>query len=76
MGHPTSDGAFFSTSAETGKAFSGNVRIVTRGTSGRDISFLSGHREAEVLYPPGTQFNVLNKIESGSVTHLLYQEIP
>ena len=75
MGQPASDSAFFSTSAETGKAFSGNVKYVVRGTSGRDISFLSGHPEAEVLFPPGTQFQVLNKIESGPVTHLLYQEI-
>ncbi|WP_223503839.1 DUF6861 domain-containing protein [Pseudomonas sp. BF-R-24] len=75
MGHPTSDGAFFSTSAETGKAFNGNVKYVIRGTSGRDISFLSGHPEAEVLFGPGTQFQVVNKIESGPVTHLLYQEI-
>lgn len=74
MGAVVSDSAFFSTSAE--KAFSGPVQITTRGVSGRDISFLSGFPEAEVLYPPGTQFEVLNRIDQGSVTHLLYKEIP
>jgi hypothetical protein len=76
VGLPTTDGAFLSTSAQEAKAFSGNVKMVIRGTSGRDISFLSGHPEAEVLYAPGTRFQVLNKIESGPVTHLLFQEIP
>lgn len=74
MGAVVSDSAFFSTSAE--KAFSGPVQITTRGVSGRDISFLSDFPEAEVLYPPGTQFEVLNRIDQGSVTHLLYKEIP
>ncbi len=76
MGHPTSDGAFFSTSAQSAKAFRGNVKFRVSGSSGRDISFLSGHPEAEVLYPPGTVFDVLNKIESGPTTLLRYKEIP
>ncbi|QXW44902.1 MULTISPECIES: DUF6861 domain-containing protein [Pseudomonas syringae group] len=75
MGSSTSDSAFFSTSAMPEKAFNGNVRIEVKGLSGRDVSFLSGHAEAEVLYPPGTQFQVLNRIESGSTTHISYQEI-
>jgi hypothetical protein len=76
MGYSTSDAAFFSTSAQSAKAFDGEVRFLVSGSSGRDISFLSGHPEAEVLYPPGTTFEVLNKIESGPLTHLRYKEIP
>ena len=76
MGQPTSDAAFFSTSAQSAKAFEGEVKFLVSGSSGRDISFLSGHPEAEVLYPPGTVFEVWNKIESGPVTHLRYKEIP
>jgi len=47
-----------------------------RGTSGNDIAVLSGHPEAEILYPSGTQFQILNRIEQGSVTHFLLEEIP
>lgn len=74
MGAVVSDAAFFSTSAQTG--FSGPVQITARGVSGRDISFLSGYEEAEVLFAPGTRFEVLNRIDQGSVTHLLYKELP
>lgn len=74
MGGTTSDGAFMSTSAATG--FIGDVQMQITGTSGRDISFLSAFPEAEVLYPPGVQFQVLNRIEQGSTTHIAIQEIP
>jgi hypothetical protein len=36
--------------------------MVVRGVSGKDISFLTHLPEAEVLYPPGTTFKVLNRI--------------
>jgi hypothetical protein len=54
----------------------GDVQMQVTGTSGRDISFLSAFPEAEVLYPPGVQFEVLNRIEQGSTTHIAIKEIP
>lgn len=74
IGGTTKDGAFMSTSAATG--FMGDVQMQVTGTSGRDISFLSAFPEAEVLYPPGVQFEVLNRIQQGSTTHIAIKEIP
>ncbi|HET9171519.1 MAG TPA: ADP-ribosyltransferase domain-containing protein [Actinospica sp.] len=48
----------------TGNAFSGNVHFTAQSVNGRDVSYLSHYPgEAEVLYPPGTQFMVNSKIE-------------
>ncbi|WP_024692892.1 DUF6861 domain-containing protein [Pseudomonas syringae] len=68
------DKAFFSSSATS--PFSGNTQMVVQGTSGKDISFLTHLPEAEVLYPPGTTFEVLNRQESGFITHLSLKEVP
>lgn len=73
MGAVETDMAFFSSSATT--PFAGNTQMVVRGVSGKDISFLTQIPEAEVLYPPGTSFRVLNRIEQGPTTHLLLEEV-
>jgi hypothetical protein len=74
MGATETDKGFFSSSAK--KPFDGNTQMLVRGVSGKDISFLTKWNEAEILYPPGTSFKVLNRIESGSTTHLLLEEVP
>lgn len=74
MGATEADKAFFSSSATT--PFKGKKQMVVRGVSGKDISFLTHLPKAEVLYTPGTTFKVLNRIESGSTTHLLLEAIP
>ncbi|MDO6410132.1 ADP-ribosyltransferase domain-containing protein [Pantoea phytobeneficialis] len=74
IGNVVSDGAFMSTSS--GEPFSGNILIKVDGVSGRDISFLSEYpHEAEVLYPPGTQFNVVNRVDGSGKTLLGYKEL-
>jgi hypothetical protein len=48
----------------TGNAFSGNVQYTVQSTTGHDVSFLSHYpHESEVLFPPGSQFQVNSKIE-------------
>ncbi|CAI0702184.1 NAD(+)--protein-arginine ADP-ribosyltransferase Tre1 [Serratia quinivorans] len=75
IGGTVSDGGFMSTSAKT--PFDGDVSISVRGNSGKQIDFLSKYKnEAEVLYPPNTRFEVINRIEQNGTTHLLYREIP
>ncbi|WP_414157165.1 DUF6861 domain-containing protein [Pseudomonas sp. BNK-15] len=76
VGLPTSDAAFLSTSADPALAFSGHVRMTVQGVTGKDISFLSGHKEAEVLFGPGTRFNVVDRVDNGSVTQFILKEIP
>lgn len=76
VGLPTSDAAFLSTSADRALAFNGNVKMTLQGVTGKDISFLSGHREAEVLFGPGTRFNVVDRVDNGSVTQFILKEIP
>lgn len=76
VGLPTSDAAFLSTSADPALAFKGNVKMTVQGITGKDISFLSGHKEAEVLFAPGTRFNVVDRVDNGSVTQFILKEIP
>jgi len=57
-------------------AFNGNVKMAVQGITGKDISFLSGHKEAEVLFAPGTRFNVVDRVDNGSVTQFILKEIP
>ncbi|WP_243055716.1 MULTISPECIES: DUF6861 domain-containing protein [Pseudomonas] len=76
VGLPTSDAAFLSTSADPALAFNGNVKMTLQGITGKDISFLSGHKEAEVLFAPGTRFNVVDRVDNGSVTQFILKEIP
>ena len=53
--------AFFST--DRIKSFPGNVQFEVESVTGRDIRSLSTHSagEAEVLFPPGTKFEVMNR---------------
>jgi uncharacterized Zn-binding protein involved in type VI secretion len=74
-GNVISDGAFMSTSSKD--PFGGNIQIEVKGTSGKDISFLSAYsNEAEVLYPPGTKFEVIERIEQNGKIRLKYEERP
>lgn len=48
----------------TGEPFPGNVQYVVQSTTGRDVSSLSHYpHESEVLFPPGSRFQVESKIE-------------
>ena len=66
------DNAFMSTSA--GQPFPGNVTIIVKGKSGRDIAFVSDYPEAEVLYPPGTKFEVTGRVDDNGKIFLNYEE--
>jgi len=59
VGNSVSDAAPKSTAADPSKAFGGNLRETVHGTSGRDIAPFSNYDEAEVLFKPGTRFEVL-----------------
>ncbi|PQL26210.1 hypothetical protein C5L22_21760 [Pantoea ananatis] len=72
-GNIVSDGAFMSTSSN--EPFQGNILIKVNGASGRDVAFLSEYPlEAEVLYPPDTQFKVIERIDDGGNITLTYKE--
>lgn len=74
IGNVVSDPAFMSTSAT--EPFAGNININIKGTSGKDINFLSQYpNEAEVLYPPGTKFKVVNRIDADGQVFLNYEEL-
>ncbi|ORM70496.1 PAAR domain-containing protein [Pantoea rwandensis] len=74
IGNVVSDPAFMSTSAK--EPFSGNININIKGTSGKDINFLSQYpNEAEVLYPPGTKFKVVNRVDVDGQIFLNYEEL-
>ena len=64
--------AFMSTSSE--QPFPGNINIIVKGTSGKDIAFISDYPEAEVLYPPGTKFEVIDRVEDNGKIFLNYEE--
>ena len=71
-GNIVSDGAFMSTSSN--EPFQGNILIKVNGASGRDVAFLSEYPlEAEVLYPPDTQFKVIERIDDGGNITLTYK---
>ena len=56
------DATFTSSSSATDQAFSGSHQFAIESRTGRDISFLSSRpEEKEVLFPPGTQFEVLDR---------------
>ncbi|MFU9137171.1 ADP-ribosyltransferase [Erwinia tasmaniensis] len=75
QGNIVSDGAFMSTSSS--QPFSGNINMTVKGSSGKDISFLSQYNhEAEVLYPPGTKFEVMGRVEQNGRIELMYEERP
>lgn len=57
--------SFFSTAVDPNKAFGGNVTYVIQSKRGRDIAPTSHFPESEVLFAPGTNFNVL-KVEKGA----------
>lgn len=55
--------------------FGKNIKTLVEGRSGRDISFLSEYNlETEVLYPPGTKFEVMNRVEQNGKVSLHYKE--
>lgn len=72
IGNIISDNAFMSTSA--GQPFPGNITIIVKGKSGRDIAFVSDYPEAEVLYPPGTKFEVTGRVDDNGKIFLNYEE--
>jgi hypothetical protein len=55
--------AFTSTTANPATAFSGNTTMTFKSVTGSDVSGLSNYpAEHEVLFPPGTQFKVLDNV--------------
>ena len=72
IGNIISDRAFMSTSAD--QPFPGNINIIVKGTSGRDIAFVSDYPEAEVLYPPGAKFEVMDRVDDNGKIFLNYEE--
>ncbi|MDH2068765.1 PAAR domain-containing protein [Pantoea sp. GD03673] len=74
IGNVVSDAGFMSTSAK--EPFMGSISINVKGVSGKDISFLSEFpNEAEVLYPPGTKFKVIDRVDSDGKVILNYEEV-
>ena len=53
--------AFTSSSYDEYEAFDGNTKFIIDSASGKDVSFISEHSdESEVLFKPGTKFEVLD----------------
>ncbi|MFB6324862.1 ADP-ribosyltransferase domain-containing protein [Pantoea deleyi] len=74
IGNVVTDFGFMSTSAK--EPFTGSVLINIKGVSGKDISFFSEFpKEAEVLYPPGIKFKVIDRVDSDGKIFLNYEEV-
>jgi hypothetical protein len=50
--------------------------IRVQGATGVDIRKLSAFQESEVVYMPGTRFEVMSKIETGALTIVEIRELP
>jgi hypothetical protein len=66
---------FFSTSHK--KGFGGNTRFTVASKNGKNIAPISefGSTEFEVLYPKGTEFKILEAIESGGKYNIVLKEM-
>ncbi|WP_128603144.1 ADP-ribosyltransferase [Pantoea wallisii] len=63
-------------STSSKEPFAGKININIKGTSGKDINFLSQYSdEAEFLYPPGAKFKVVNRIDVDGQVFLNYEEL-
>jgi hypothetical protein len=63
-GKRVTEHAFTSTSASSDKNFHGSFQfsiLLSGQTTGRDVSAFSPHDEQEVLFPPGTRFDVVSR---------------
>jgi ADP-ribosyltransferase exoenzyme len=63
-GNEVTEFAFTSTSASNDKSFGGAFQFtmfLSPQTAGRDISAFSSHNEREILFPPGTKFDVISR---------------
>jgi hypothetical protein len=58
-GRIVTEHAFTSTSASNDKSFGGGYQFTIKGDNGKDVSAFSKHDEQEVLYQPGTRFEVV-----------------
>ncbi len=65
-GRVVSDAAPKSTAVDPNRAFEGSLIETVQGNSGRDISAFSNYPETEVLFKPGTQFEVLDRVTTPS----------
>lgn len=77
-GNSVFDAAPKSTAADGSKAFTGQLRETVQGQTGRDISAFSNYDEAEVLFKPGTRFEVLDRIDhpDGTTSAVLKEIVP
>ena len=75
VGNVVSDPAFMSTDQKV--PFSGDTTIKINGKTGKPIDFLSEYKgtETEVLFKPGTKFEVVERVDSGGKTALTYKEL-
>ena len=68
--------AFISASRSPLKAFSGNVRFYIVSKRGKDIEQWSAFPdEEEVLFPPGTQFKVLEYVRDENDIEIFLEEL-
>lgn len=60
-----------------GQGFSGQLRFVVQGLSGRSVQFLSaaGTDEMEILFPRGLQFKVLSRTYRDGITTIWAEEL-
>ena len=69
--------AFTSTTAGPGVAQrEGNVAFTIQSASGRDISSIAAHAEKEVLFPPGTAFQITRTQRIGNALRVWLTEVP
>lgn len=75
VGSIVSDPAFMSTDQKV--PFSGDTTITINGKTGKPIDFLSEYKgtETEVLFKPGTKFEVVERVDAGGKTALTYKEL-
>ncbi|GAA2782072.1 hypothetical protein GCM10010452_07500 [Crossiella cryophila] len=68
---------FTSSAAVEGRKLKGNLKFVIESVSGRDISSIAPRNESEVLFPPGTSFEITNKYQDASGTWVIeMREVP
>jgi hypothetical protein len=76
VGEAITEHAFTSASRSPLKAFSGNARFYIVSKHGKEIDRWSAYpEEEEVLFPPGTQFKVLEYVRDGNDIEIFLEEL-
>lgn len=77
-GQTITEPTFLSTSATSTEHFYGNALFVINSRHGKNVSELSGNFQTdgkEVLFPPGTQFKVVERQQVGEQTVIFMDEV-